>query len=146
MEKTFSSENSSEFCTHRPTRARLPPFADASLTAPDLLTRDDVEHSNVGGSGGRRRGPRRSSSHPALYSLFGMFTLVLAPQSTHPPLSKKGFQHSKIFSIFLKLSPEYYYPLHEVLSYTAAAFFSFVHDTILSFEKKSIASQATQNI
>jgi len=75
-----------------------------------------------------------------------MFSIVLAPQSTHPPLSKKGFQHSKIFSIFLKLSPEYYYPLHEVLSYTAVAFFSFVHDTILSFEKKSIASQATQNI
>ena len=24
QEKTFSSENSSEFCTHRPTRARLP--------------------------------------------------------------------------------------------------------------------------
>ena len=98
QEKTFSSENSSEFCTHRPTRARLPPFADASLTAPDLLTRDDVEHSNVGGSGGRRRGPRRSSSHPALSLLLGMFTFVLAPLSTHPPLSKKGFQHSKIFA------------------------------------------------
>ena len=36
-----------------------------------------------------------------------------APTPLYP---KKGFQHSKIFSIFLKLSPEYYSPLHEVLS------------------------------
>ena len=101
---SFTLKNSSEICTHRRTRARLPTLVVASLTALGFFTRNAKNTKTWAGREGAG-GPTPSlEPFGSLQSLECLFYPTLAPLSLHPPLTKIGRfnirKHSTILASF----------------------------------------------